>query len=131
MNPAENFCCLSCSSPLGALVLDLGNQPLANNLLRPEDLQKPEPRFPLRVAVCQQCWLMQILDLVPPVEMFSEYLYFTSFSDALLKHSRASALRHIEDCRLDATSFVMEVASNDGYLLRNFQEGGIPCLGIE
>jgi SAM-dependent methyltransferase len=131
MTTAENFRCLSCGKQDGSLVLDLGNQPLANNLLRPEDLQKAEPRFPLRVAVCHHCWLLQILDLVPPVELFSEYLYFSSFSDALLKHSRASALRHIADCHLDANSFVVEIASNDGYLLRNFQEAGIPCLGIE
>jgi hypothetical protein len=68
------FQCRSCGGSEGALILDLGLQPLANNLLRPEDLGKPEPKFPLRLSVCRSCWLLQILDLVPPVQLFSEYL---------------------------------------------------------
>jgi len=71
------FKCRSCSSAKGAPILDLGIQPLANNLLREEDLTKPEPKFPLRLAVCQECWLLQIVDLVPPVQLFSEYFYFS------------------------------------------------------
>ena len=73
-----SFECRSCGSRQGALILDLGLQPLANNLLREEDLAKLEPKFPLRLAVCQSCWLLQILDLIPPVQLFSEYLYFSS-----------------------------------------------------
>ena len=129
MNPT--FQCRSCSSPQGALLLDLGLQPLANNLLRPEDLGKPEPKFPLRLAVCQSCWLLQITDLVPPVDLFSEYLYFSSFSDALLRHSQEAVAQHIADFGLDRHSHVVEIASNDGYLLKNFVHAGIPCLGIE
>ena len=112
-------------------MLDLGVQPLANNLLRTEDLAKPEPRFPLRLAVCHRCWLLQIVDLVPPVALFSEYLYFSSFSDAMLRHARAAAEKHAAECALGADSLVVEIASNDGYLLKNFVERGIPCLGIE
>src|SRR5690348_11107989 len=126
-----NFECRSCASRQGALLLDLGLQPLANNLLRPEDVGKPEPKFPLRVAVCQSCWLLQITDLVPPVDLFSEYLYFSSFSDALLRHSREAVEQHIAHFGLNPQSHVVEIASNDGYLLQNFVKAKIPCLGIE
>ena len=126
-----HFPCRSCGCAQGELVLDLGVQPLANNLLRPEDLGKAEPRFPLRVFVCPDCWLLQLTDLVPPIEMFSEYLYFSSFSDAMLRHARAAAERYLAEQRLGTESFVVEVASNDGYLLQLFQRAGVPCLGVE
>ncbi len=129
MTPA--FHCRACGSHAGRPVLDLGLQPLANNLPRPEDLGRTEPRFPLRLAVCESCWMLQITDIVPPVELFSEYLYFSSFSDAMLRHARLAAEQHIASEKLHAGSFVVEVASNDGYLLRNFVDAGIPCLGIE
>ena len=126
-----SFQCRSCGSQQGALVLDLGMQPLANNLLRQEDLSKPEPTFPLRLAVCQSCWLLQITDLVPPVQLFSEYLYFSSFSDVMLRHAQQAAERYLRELSLNGKSLVVEVASNDGYLLQYFQAGGVPCLGIE
>src|SRR5438445_335616 len=125
------FQCRSCGSEHSSLVLDLGIQPLANNLLLPEDLSRPEPKFPLRLAVCQSCWLLQILDLVPPVQLFSEYLYFSSFSDLVLRHAKQAAERYIREFSLKATSLVVEVASNDGYFLQNFKAAGVPCLGIE
>ncbi|MBI2928366.1 MAG: class I SAM-dependent methyltransferase [Verrucomicrobia bacterium] len=128
---SDAFRCRSCGSTHGSLVLDLGLQPLANNLLTPDDLAKPEPKFPLRLAVCESCWLLQILDLVPPVELFSEYLYFSSFSDALLRHAQEAAERYVREFGLGASSFVVEIASNDGYLLKNFHRAGVPCLGIE
>lgn len=127
----EAFHCKSCGSPEGKLVLDLGLQPLANNLLRTEDLAKPEPRFPLRLSICERCWMLQILDLVPPVQLFSEYLYFSSFSDLMLRHAEEAANRYIRDFKLGNESLVIEVASNDGYLLKNFLEANVPCLGIE
>src|SRR5262245_40638847 len=108
-----NFTCRSCGSTDGKLLLDLGQQPLANNLLRPEDVGKPEPKFPLRLAVCGGCWLLQITDLVPPTELFSEYLYFSSFSDALLRHAKGAADRYIGAFGLQKTSLVIEIASND------------------
>jgi SAM-dependent methyltransferase len=126
-----SFHCLSCGSNHGRLILDLGVQPLANNLLAPADLGREEPKFPLRVALCERCWLLQITDIVPPVTLFSEYLYFSSFSDALLKHSKEAVDRHIAAFDLNASSHVVEIASNDGYLLKNFVAAGIPCLGIE
>jgi SAM-dependent methyltransferase len=123
--------CRSCGSTDAALILDLGLQPLANNLLTSDDLAKPEPKFPLRLAVCKSCWLLQITDLVPPVELFSEYLYFSSFSDLMLRHSREAAEKHIAEFSLNPQSLVVEIASNDGYLLQNFVKAKIPCLGIE
>jgi SAM-dependent methyltransferase len=125
------FQCRSCGNGEGELILDLGIQPLANNLLRPEDLAKPEPRFPLRLFACRRCWLLQLADLVPPVELFSEYLYFTSFSDGMLRHAEAAAGRYVREFGLGPSSRVVEIASNDGYLLQHFQRAGVPCLGIE
>ena len=123
--------CRSCGQGASQLVLDLGLQPLANNLLRPEDLSKPEPKFPLRLLVCTGCWLMQIADLIPPVELFTEYLYFSSFSDTMLRHVRDAAERYHQEFALGPESLVLEAASNDGYFLQNFQRLRIPCLGIE
>ena len=125
------FQCRSCGRSEGAQVLDLGLQPLANNLLRPADLAGPEPKFPLRLAICQACWLLQITDRVPPTRLFSDYLYFSSFSDAMLRHSREAAERYRKEFSLTGQSLVVEIASNDGYLLQNFLRAGVPCLGIE
>ena len=124
----ENFQCRSCAARSGELILDLGEQPLANNLLAPEDLGQPEPRFPLRLAVCTECWLLQITDLVPPVDLFSDYIYFSSYSDAWTQHAAECAVRYCEDF---APNYVIEIASNDGYLLRHFAEANTPHLGIE
>lgn len=126
-----NLKCRSCGNTNAAPILDLGLQPLANNLLTPTDLAKYEPKFPLQLAVCQSCWLLQITNLVPPVELFSEYLYFSSFSDFMLRHARAACETYQNEFALNQKSFVVEVASNDGYLLQNFTRAGIPCLGIE
>ena len=126
-----NIRCRSCGSSSQQQVINLGIQPLANNLLKPEDLGKPEPKFPLEVYVCADCWLMQITHIVPPVSLFSEYVYFSSFSDHMLKHAREASLRYVAEKRLNAGSFVIEVASNDGYMLKNFVQAGVPCLGFE
>jgi SAM-dependent methyltransferase len=128
----KNFVCRSCESSSGSEVIDLGLQPLANNLLPvlPEQAGE-EPRFPLIVDVCNDCFLMQLRELVPPVSLFSEYLYFSSFSDTMLSHAREAVERHSEDYVLGAASLVVEIASNDGYLLQYFNQRGIPSLGIE
>lgn len=123
--------CRSCGSTNASLILDLGLQPLANNLLTPSDLAKLEPKFPLRLAVCKSCWMLQITDLVPPVDLFSEYLYFSSFSDLMLRHSREACEGYLKEFELNDQSLVVEVASNDGYLLQNFVKTNVPCLGIE
>jgi SAM-dependent methyltransferase len=127
----DAYRCRSCGSKHSFPVINLGLQPLANNLLRPEDLGKPEPRFPLAVFVCSDCWLMQITETVPPVDLFSDYIYFSSFSDAMLRHAKAAVQKHMSEKKLGKDSFVIEIASNDGYLLKNFVEAGIPCLGFE
>ena len=124
----ENFQCRSCAARSGELILDLGEQPLANNFLAPEDLAQPEPRFPLRLAVCTECWLLQITDLVPPVDLFSDYIYFSSYSDAWTQHAAECAARYSEDF---APNYVIEIASNDGYLLHHFVEANTSHLGIE
>ncbi|MFK5920720.1 MAG: class I SAM-dependent methyltransferase [Verrucomicrobiota bacterium] len=123
--------CLSCGSDALAHVLDLGIQPLANNLLSEADLHKKEPKFPLGLQVCTHCWLMQLSHLVPPTDLFSDYLYFSSFSDAMLEHARLATEQFREQLQLNEKSLVVEIASNDGYLLKNFVTAGIPCLGIE
>ena len=124
--------CRSCGSPGLQLVLSLGETPLADAFLEPADLTRPEPRFPLEVAFCGTCSLVQVLEEVPPEVLFVEnYLYYSSFSPALLDHSREHALRLIEQRHLTTSSLVVEIASNDGYLLRNFAEHGVPVLGID
>jgi hypothetical protein len=106
--------------------------PLPDALRTEQQLLEPEPRYPLDVAFCPGCSLVQILHDVPPERLFVEnYLYFSSFSDGLLRHAREHALALARDRRLGQDSLVVEVASNDGYLLRNFVELGIPVLGID
>jgi len=124
--------CRSCREPALKRFLDLGNTPLADRILAEEQLSQPEPTFPLEVAFCEKCALVQILETVPPEMLFCEdYPYFSSFSDALLKHSADNVHDLIERRKLDKSSLVIELASNDGYLLKNYQEQGIPCMGID
>ena len=123
--------CRSCREVGLRQFLSLGTTPLADALVDPSS-SDAEPRFPLDVAFCPKCALVQILEEVPPQQLFVDnYLYFSSFSDYLLRHSREHAVGLIESRRLDADSLVVEIASNDGYLLRNFVEAGIPVLGID
>ena len=124
--------CRICHSPEIQPVLSLGTTPLADGLRRKEQLSQAEPMFPLNVAFCPQCSLVQLLETVPPEELFcQDYPYYSSFSPALLQHSKANALDLIESRRLNENSLVIELASNDGYLLKNFVERGIPVLGID
>jgi SAM-dependent methyltransferase len=112
-------------------VLSLGNTPLANSLLSREQLDQPEARFPLELVFCQDCALVQITVTVPPEQLFSEYLYMSSYSDTMLAHARELTDRLRRDRRLSRDSLVVEVASNDGYLLQNYVRAGIPVLGVE
>jgi SAM-dependent methyltransferase len=113
-------------------VLDLGRVPLTARFLSEEDLSRPEPTWPLEVAFCPRCSLLQVVQGVPPEMIFNEdYPYYSSCSDDLLAHSRRNALALIESRALGPHSLVVEVGSNDGYLLRNFVEAGVPVLGIE
>ena len=123
--------CRSCGSSDLHLVLSLGTMPLANALLTTEQLHQPEPTYPLDLAFCALCSLVQITETVPPEKMFREYLYLSSFSDTMLKHARDIVHRLIETRQLNSNSLVVEPASNDGYLLQYFTAQGIPVLGIE
>lgn len=105
--------------------------PLANALLTPEQLHDPEPTYPLELAFCSECTLVQITETVPPEKLFREYLYFSSFSDTLLRHAEDLVARLIETRCLNAGHLVVELASNDGYLLQYYQERGIAVLGVE
>ena len=124
--------CRSCGKNNIESFLDLGYTPLADRLLTPAQLKENEPTFPLVVGFCTDCGLMQILETVDPSILFCEdYPYYSSFSDALLKHSRENALDMVGRRKLDESSLVIELASNDGYLLKNYVEKGIPVLGID
>jgi hypothetical protein len=123
--------CRACSSERLEIVFDLHNSPLANRLLSEEQLHEHEPFYPLRLAFCHDCSLLQLLDTVAPEVLFRDYAYFSSVSDALLAHSQKHAERLIEARKLDPQSLVVEAASNDGYLLKNYIAHGIPVLGIE
>ena len=124
--------CRSCGSTDLTTFLSLGNLPLEDALLRAEDLHKPEGRYPLDVAFCGDCSLVQILDTVPPEVLFCQnYHYYSSFSDTLLKHSKRNAQDLIALRKLNARSLVVELASNDGYLLQYFAQQNVPVLGID
>ncbi len=124
--------CRSCGASGVRPFLSLGKTPLADALVAPDALDEPEPRFPLDVAFCPECTLVQILEEVPPEQLFVDnYLYFSSFSEHLLRHSREHALGLIRTRNLGRESLVVELASNDGYLLRNFRDEGVRVLGID
>ncbi len=123
--------CRSCEGRELLDVLDLGLQPLANRLLDADELDQEEPRFPLRLVFCPACGLVQITETVSPELLFRDYPYFSSVSDALLEHSREHAEALVAARGLGAEHRVVEVASNDGYLLQYFAARGVPVLGIE
>ena len=124
--------CRSCGSPDLEVVLDLGMHPPSDALLRDEHLVLDEPHYPLTVAVCAGCGLMQIQQNVEPDELFcNDYPYFSSFMPALLRHSKENVEELIEMRGLDPNSLVVELASNDGYLLQYYAEKGIPVQGVD
>ena len=127
----QRFACRACGATGLELVLSLGRMPLANALLTREQLGSPERRYPLDLAFCPSCTLVQITETVPAADLFSEYLYFSSYSETMLRHAQALVQRLIEERGLGPASLVIEVASNDGYLLQYYQQAGIPVLGIE
>lgn len=124
--------CRHCETPLEHTFLDLGFAPPSNAYLKAADLVKPEKYYPLKVKVCAQCWLVQTEDYAQADELFSaEYAYFSSTSTGWLAHAARYATQMTQELQLNASSLVIEVASNDGYLLKNFVAAGISCLGIE
>lgn len=123
--------CRVCNATHLEPILSLGQTPLANSLLADADLSRSEQSYPLDLVFCPACSLVQITITVPPELLFREYLYFSSFSDTMLHHSRMIAEKLIEARRLGQDSLVVEIASNDGYLLQYFVNADIPVLGIE
>jgi SAM-dependent methyltransferase len=124
--------CRHCKNPLSHKFLDLGYAPPSNAYLSEEDLQKPELTFPLKLYVCDGCWLVQTQDFANADELFTkDYAYFSSTSTSWLTHAEHYCRSITERLSLTAKNHVVELASNDGYLLKNFVKAGIPCLGIE
>ncbi len=123
--------CRFCSAPLRDVFADLGMSPLANSYLPPERANAMEPFYPLRALVCGNCFLVQLEEFETPEHIFSDYAYFSSYSSSWLEHSRRYAERMIERLELGERSQVVEIASNDGYLLQFFRERDVPVLGVE
>lgn len=122
--------CRGCGSLLRTTFVDLGETPLANSYLAPDEVGR-ERTFPLHVRVCDECLLVQVDDVVPPERIFSDYAYLSSYSSSWVEHARRFAESAIERFDLDSSSLVVELASNDGYLLQHFRAKGIPVLGVE
>jgi SAM-dependent methyltransferase len=123
--------CRFCGATVDGVFADLGTSPLANSYLAPERVNAMEPFYPLRALVCGECFLVQLEEFETPEAIFSDYAYFSSYSSSWLEHSRSYAEQMIERLALGADSHVVEIASNDGYLLQFFHERQIPVLGIE
>ncbi len=123
--------CRLCGSPLAHTFVDLGLSPLCESYVSPEQLNQMEPFYPLRAHVCDQCWLVQLHEYVRPEHIFSEYAYFSSYSDSWLRHARNYVDGITERLGLGRDNLVVELASNDGYLLQYFVAKGIPVLGID
>jgi SAM-dependent methyltransferase len=123
--------CRSCGSQELQSFLSLGRTPLANALLTEAQLDQPEETYPLELVFCSQCTLVQLTESISPEKLFRNYVYLSSFSETMLQHAQAIASALIGSKNLDAQSLVVEVASNDGYLLQYYQRQGVPVLGIE
>ncbi len=130
MNTAQ-VSCRACGKPDLITILSLGKTPLANALLTREQLSETERTYDLDLVFCPSCSLVQITETVPPEKLFREYFYLSSFSETLLRHSEENAHEIIKSRNLDSNSLVIEIASNDGYLLQYYKCAGVPVLGIE
>jgi SAM-dependent methyltransferase len=129
--PSGVPCCRFCSNPLRHTFVDLGMSPLCESYVPAERLDEMEAFYPLHVRVCEQCLLVQLEELVAPEEIFTEYAYFSSYSDSWVAHARDYVESVVERFGLGGDSQVVEVASNDGYLLQHLVERGVPALGVE
>ena len=127
----DNRNCLFCKASLRTTFVDLGMHPLCESYVGGEKLDKMEPFYPLHVFVCDQCMLVQLHEYVSPADIFTEYAYFSSYADSWVQHAKLYTDMVISRLRLTPRSFVVELASNDGYLLQHFVAKGIPVLGIE
>ena len=123
--------CRFCRTPLHRTFVDLGMSPLCESFLRQDQLNAMEPFYPLHVFICEQCLLVQLQEYVDPSHIFTDYAYFSSYSDSWLDHARRYTDMAVERFALDQNSLIIEIASNDGYLLQYFVQKGLPVLGIE
>lgn len=123
--------CRGCGKSDLPVVLSLGSTPLANALRSASELDVPDPRYPLDVALCPACALVQLVETVDPAVLFADYAYLSSFSDTMLRHAQAYAERVLQSRALGANALVVEIGSNDGYLLRHFRQAGVAVLGID
>ncbi len=124
--------CRFCSAPLQEVFLDLGHAPPSNAFLTADKLDAPEVWLPLKLYTCGKCWLVQVGEIAPHAELFApDYIYYSSFSSTWLAHAERYVTKAVERLKLGRDSLVMEVASNDGYLLQYVAARGIPCVGIE
>ena len=123
--------CRFCAAELRVVMVDLGKSPLCQTMLSPEQLNQMEPFYPLRADVCEKCSLVQVEEYVSPSDIFADYNYFSSYSDSWLGHMKRYADEMVQRLDLNHDSMVVELASNDGYLLQYFVERGIPVLGVE
>jgi SAM-dependent methyltransferase len=131
MGESVHYPCRFCAAPVTTVVCDLGMSPLCESFLAADQRNQMEPFYPLRADVCQRCWLVQLESYVAPESIFTEYAYFSSYSDSWVDHARRYAEAVIDRFGLGAGSMVVELASNDGYLLQHFVERGVPVLGVE
>jgi SAM-dependent methyltransferase len=129
--PSAGPSCRSCGTALSTVVVDLGVSPPCERFLAADQVDAMEPFYPLKVFVCDACFLVQLPEHIPPAEIFTEYAYFSSYSDSWVEHGRRYAERMIRELDLGPDRLVVEVASNDGYLLRHFAAAGVPVLGVE
>lgn len=123
--------CLFCKSPLRKTFVDLGMHPLCESYVSEDRLNAMEPFYPLHVYVCEKCFLVQLHEYVSPAEIFTEYAYFSSYADSWVQHAKRYTEMIVERLKLTEKSLVVELASNDGYLLQHFVAKGIPVLGVE
>src|SRR5216684_2503712 len=131
MSSSNHSGCRFCGSKLEHTFADLGVSPLVQSFLSVEQLSQMEPFYPLQVYVCGKCFLVQLQEFVTPENIFSDYLYFASYSDSWLAHANRYTDQMVRRFPIDANSLVVEIASNDGYLLQYFVEKKVPVLGIE
>ncbi len=131
VTPTANHCCRFCGSFLATTFVDLGMSPLANSYVDKDHLNQMEPFYPLHVYICKECLLVQLEEFTSPQRIFGDYAYFSSYSDSWLEHASKYVDLVCERFKLGQRSRVIEVASNDGYLLQYFVKRGVPVLGIE
>lgn len=131
MDKSKAMTCLNCSNTLGDTFIDLGMSPLCEEFVKPENMNNGQQFYPLHAYVCNECFLVQVGEYVSPEEIYSDYYYFSSYSDSWLEHAREYVDMMTDNYGINRESFVVEIASNDGYLLQYFQNKEIPILGVE